>query len=133
MSTQPDWLNQVKWNNEGLVPAIAQDQDSGKILTLAWMNPEALSKTAESGHAVYWSRSRQQLWHKGEVSGHTQVINEIRLDCDQDAILLLVKQLGGIACHTGRHSCFFTQLQNGHWQAVEPVIKDPELIYGQQK
>lgn len=128
-----DWVNQVNWNDDGLVPAIAQDQDTGKILTHAWMNRDALAKTVALGRAVYWSRSRQQLWFKGEVSGHVQEIREVRLDCDQDTILLLVKQVGGIACHTGRYSCFFTKLQNGRWEQVEPVIKDPALIYGQQK
>ncbi len=127
------WINQVNWNDDGLVPAIAQDQDTGKILTHAWMNRDALTKTVALGRAVYWSRSRQQLWYKGEISGHVQEIREVRLDCDQDTILLLVKQVGGIACHTGRYSCFFTKLHDGRWEQVDPVIKDPGLIYGRQK
>jgi len=124
------WLNDIQWNHEGLVPAIAQDQASGKILTLAWMNRDALEMTVAGGLAVYWSRSRQRIWKKGERSGHFQEISEIRTDCDKDTILLLVNQIGGIACHTGRYSCFFSRLENGKWQAVEPVIKDPRQIYG---
>mgnify|MGYP005835372413 CR=1 FL=1 len=123
------WLGKVKWNDEGLVPAIAQDATSGDILMVAWMNREALKQTAERGEAVYWSRSRRKLWHKGEESGHTQKVKEIRLDCDEDVILLKVEQLGGIACHTGRRSCFFQRLENGEWKAVEPVLKDPHEIY----
>jgi phosphoribosyl-AMP cyclohydrolase len=127
-----DWLASVKWDRDGLVPVIAQEQRTGDVLMLAWMNREALARTAELGEAVYWSRSRQRLWHKGEESGHVQRVHEIRLDCDNDVVLLKVTQQGhepGIACHTGRHSCFFQRYENGQWQAVEPVLKDPESIY----
>lgn len=127
-----DWLEQVKWDAQGLVPVIAQERSSGDVLMLAWMNREALAKTAETGRAVYWSRSRGRLWFKGEESGHVQQVHEIRLDCDADVVLLKVTQMGhdpGIACHTGRHSCFFHQWQGGRWVAVEPVLKDPERIY----
>lgn len=124
-----NWLDQLNWPADGLLPAIAQDAASGDILMVAWMNRAALAKTAELGEAVYWSRSRQKLWHKGEESGHTQRVLEIRTDCDQDVILLKVEQRGGIACHTGRHSCFFQKLEHGSWQAVEPVLKDPKEIY----
>lgn len=124
-----NWLDHIKWNADGLTPAITQDYKSKQVLTLAWMNREALQLTAETGHAVYWSRSRQKIWHKGEQSGHHQLIKAIRLDCDNDAILLEVEQVGGIACHTGREHCFFQLLQDGQWQAVEPVIKDPKEIY----
>lgn len=123
------WLETVNWNDEGLVPAIAQDASSGDILMVAWMNREALKQTAERGEAVYWSRSRRKLWHKGEESGHIQRVKEIRLDCDEDVILLKVEQVGAIACHTGRRSCFFQRLQDGEWQVVEPVLKDPHEIY----
>jgi phosphoribosyl-AMP cyclohydrolase len=123
------WLDQVAWNNDGLVPVIAQEYASGKILMFAWMNREALQLTRETGHAVYYSRSRNKLWHKGEESGHTQIVHDIRLDCDNDVVLLTVEQQGGIACHTGRHNCFFQQLQNDDWVTVEPVIKDPKAIY----
>ena len=125
-----DWLDTVLWNADGLVPAIAQEAD-GAVLTLAWMDREALSRTAATGLAHYWSRSRRRLWQKGESSGHVQRVREIRLDCDNDAILLIVEQEGGIACHTGRHRCFFQRLDNGVWRTVEPVIKDPKVIYGQ--
>ena len=125
-----DWLEQVKWANDGLVAAIAQDAASGRVLTLAWMNREALARTAETGEAHYWSRSRLRLWRKGEASGHVQRVREIRLDCDSDAILLRVEQVGGIACHTGREHCFFQRLEGGRWVGVEPVIKDPQAIYG---
>ena len=125
-----DWLDTVMWNADGLVPAIAQEA-SGAVLTLAWMDREALSRTAATGLAHYWSRSRGRLWQKGESSGHFQRVREIRLDCDNDAILLIVEQEGGIACHTGRHRCFFQRLDNGVWRTVEPVIKDPKVIYGQ--
>ncbi len=127
-----DWLEQVKWGSDGLVPAIAQDHQSGRIMMVAWMNREALTQTVARGHAVYWSRSRQKLWPKGETSGHVQKVREIRLDCDNDVILLKIEQLGGIACHTGRESCFFQLLQDGEWQAVEPVLKDPKEIYGNE-
>jgi len=123
------WLDQVAWTSDGLVPVIAQEKDTGKILMFAWMNREALQLTRDTGHAVYFSRSRNQLWHKGEESGHTQIVHDIRLDCDDDVVLLMVEQLGGIACHTGRHNCFFQQLQNDAWVTVEPVIKDPKAIY----
>lgn len=123
------WLGKVNWNEEGLVPAIAQDATSGDILMVAWMNREALKQTVERGEAVYWSRSRKKLWHKGEESGHIQKVKEIRLDCDEDVILLKVEQVGGIACHTGRRSCFFQRLIDGEWKAVEPVLKDPHEIY----
>ncbi len=124
-----DWLNQLRWDDKGLIPAIAQDHLSGKILMVAWMNKEALQLTAEQGHAVYWSRSRNKLWHKGEESGHQQVIRDIRLDCDEDVILLSVEQKGGIACHTGRESCFYRQLKDQQWVATDPVLKDPKSIY----
>lgn len=124
-----DWLDQIHWDEQGLAPVITQDAASGKVLMFAWMNREALAQTAATGQAVYWSRSRNKLWRKGEESGHTQLVKDIRLDCDADAILLRVEQIGGIACHTGRERCFFQQLQDGRWQAVEPVLKDPKLIY----
>jgi phosphoribosyl-AMP cyclohydrolase len=122
-------LDEIKWDAAGLVPAIAQDAADGKILMVAWMNREALQLTAEQGHAVYWSRSRNRLWHKGEESGHQQSVSEIRLDCDNDVIVLRVEQNGGIACHTGRRSCFYQRLDEGKWVSVEPVLKDPEQIY----
>jgi phosphoribosyl-AMP cyclohydrolase len=125
-----DWLDQVLWNSDGLVPAVAQET-GGAVLTLAWMNREALSQTAATHLAHYWSRSRGRLWQKGERSGHVQRVREIRLDCDNDAILLIVEQDGGIACHTGRHRCFFQRLDGGAWHTVEPIIKDPKVIYGQ--
>ena len=127
-----DWLAQVKWNDEGLVPVIAQEQGTKDVLMFAWMNREALAATAERGQAVYFSRSRQRLWHKGEESGHFQQVHDIRLDCDADVVLLTVTQHGhdpSIACHTGRHSCFFQRLEAGQWHTVEPVLKDPESIY----
>ncbi len=124
-----DWLDEIRFNDDGLVPAIAQDHASGKILMLAWMNREALRRTAEQKQAVYWSRSRQKLWHKGEESGHTQKVLEIRFDCDEDVILLKVEQKGGIACHTGRESCFYRRLEGDHWVEVEAVVKDPKDIY----
>ncbi|HSI44902.1 MAG TPA: phosphoribosyl-AMP cyclohydrolase [Methylophilus sp.] len=124
-----NWLDQVAWTDDGLVPVIAQEQSSGKILMFAWMNREALQLTRETGHAVYFSRSRNKLWHKGEESGHTQIVHDIRLDCDNDVVLVTVEQQGGIACHTGRHNCFFQQLQGDDWVTVEPVIKDPKAIY----
>ena len=123
------WLDEIKWTPDGLVPVIAQEQGSGRVLMLAWANREALRLTAETGRAVYWSRSRGKLWHKGEESGHQQVVSEIRLDCDNDVVLLTVEQRGGIACHTGRHSCFYQRLQDQRWVAVEPVLKDPAKIY----
>lgn len=124
------WLDAVQWNEDGLVPAVAQDADSGKVLMVAWMNREALQATADSGKVVYWSRSRRRLWRKGEESGHEQRVRDIRLDCDGDVILVRVQQQGGIACHTGRESCFFQQLQGDRWVEVDPVIKSPDQIYG---
>lgn len=124
-----EWLDTINWPADGLIPAIAQDKDNGKVLMVAWMNREALKRTVETGEAVYWSRSRKKLWHKGEESGHTQKISKICLDCDEDVLLLSVEQQGGIACHTGRQSCFFRQLQNGEWATTEPVLKDPSQIY----
>ncbi|MBX7228282.1 MAG: phosphoribosyl-AMP cyclohydrolase [Burkholderiaceae bacterium] len=128
-----NWLDEINWNEDGLVPAIAQEVFTNKILMMAWMNREALAQTAASGQAVYWSRSRQRLWRKGEESGHIQQVKAIRLDCDADAILLTVTQVGGIACHTGRESCFFKRLESStctpEWKTIEPVLKDPETIY----
>jgi phosphoribosyl-AMP cyclohydrolase len=124
-----DWLDEIKWDDKGLVPAIAQETGSGKILMVAWMNRESLALTRETGHAVYWSRSRGRLWHKGEESGHQQVVHAIRADCDADVILLEVEQKGGIACHTGRHNCFFRELRDGVWVETAPVLKDPHVIY----
>ena len=123
------WLNKVNWTHDGLVPVIAQESGTGKILMFAWMNRESLKQTVETGEAVYWSRSRKKFWHKGEESGHVQKVKEIRLDCDDDVILITVEQIGGIACHTGRHSCFFKKYENGQWLETEPVLKDPSEIY----
>ncbi len=127
--SQNSWLNEIEWDEKGLIPAIAQEAETGKILMVAWMNREALELTVKEGRAIFWSRSRKKLWRKGEESGHVQTINEIRLDCDNDVILLQVEQKGGIACHTGRHSCFFKRLIDGEWQEVEPILQDPETIY----
>ena len=124
-----EWLNEVPWNEDGLIPVVTQEFTTGRVLTLAWMNREALKLTAEKGEAVYWSRSRKKLWRKGEESGHTQMVRELRLDCDSDAILLRVDQVGGIACHTGRESCFFRKLEDGRWVTTDPVLKDPAAIY----
>ncbi len=124
-----DWLNSLRWGIDGLLPAIAQDKDSGEVLMLAWMNREALRLSSEQGRAVYWSRSRQKLWFKGEESGHVQSVSEIRVDCDADVILLQVEQIGGIACHTGRRRCFFRVLQDGEWEIDEEIIKNPDEIY----
>ena len=124
-----DWLEDLKWDSDGLMPAIAQDRDSGEVLMLAWMNREALQLSSEQGRAVYWSRSRQKLWFKGEESGHLQPVSEIRVDCDADVILLQIQQIGGIACHTGRRRCFFRVLQDGEWQIDEEIIKNPDEIY----
>lgn len=133
MSGSAKWLNKVKWDEHGLVPVIAQEVGTNDVLMFAWMNREALEKTITSGEAIYWSRSRKKLWHKGEESGHTQKVHEVRLDCDEDVVLLKVEQIGAIACHTGRHSCFFQKFagdaKEGDWQAVEPVLKDPDTIY----
>ena len=123
------WLNKVNWTHDGLVPVIAQDMDSGAVLMVAWMNREALKRTVEGGEAVYWSRSRKKLWHKGEESGHVQKVHEIRLDCDEDVLLLKVEQVGGIACHTGRNNCFYQKLDGREWVSIEPVLKDPAEIY----
>jgi phosphoribosyl-AMP cyclohydrolase len=127
------WLDKIKWSAEGLVPAIAQDAATGRVLNLAWMNREALAKTVASGEAHYWSRSRGKLWHKGEESGHIQLVKSVRLDCDEDVILLEVEQRGGIACHTGRESCFFQLLENEQWVTTDAVIKTPEEIYGRRR
>lgn len=127
-----DWLDKIKWTSDGLVTAIAQDATDGAILMVAWMNREALQLTVSEGRAIYWSRSRQKLWRKGEESGHVQQVSEIRLDCDNDVIMLQVEQQGGIACHTGRRSCFFQRLEAGQWVNVEPVLKDPDEIYGHE-
>ena len=128
-----NWLDEVKWTEDGLVPAIAQDAETGKIMMFAWMNRESLQQTVEKNEVVYYSRSRQQLWHKGESSGHTQLLKEIRIDCDNDVILLMIEQVGGIACHTGRANCFFKRYADGEWQTVEDVLKSPEEIYGTNK
>ncbi|GGC62654.1 phosphoribosyl-AMP cyclohydrolase [Marinobacter halophilus] len=125
-----DWLDEIRWTDDGLVPAIAQDANNGDILMMAWMNRASLKLTVAEGQAVYWSRSRGKLWRKGESSGHQQVLKDIRLDCDADVILLKVEQKGGIACHTGRRSCFYRTLQDGQWVSAEPVLKDPNAIYG---
>ncbi len=123
------WLDEINWDGSGLVPVIAQDYKTGKVLMFAWMNREALQLTNDSKQAVYWSRSRNKLWYKGEESGHSQSVHEIRVDCDEDVILLSVEQIGGVACHTGRHNCFFKKLENGHWLIDQPMIKNPEDIY----
>jgi phosphoribosyl-AMP cyclohydrolase len=124
-----NWLDAVKWDNDGLVPAISQDHKSGRILMMAWMNREALELTAKEQRAIFYSRSRQQLWRKGESSGHVQKLHELRLDCDSDVIVMQVEQIGGIACHTGRESCFYKVFENDKWVDVDPVIKDPSDIY----
>ncbi|MCX2979791.1 phosphoribosyl-AMP cyclohydrolase [Halieaceae bacterium IMCC14734] len=131
MSQQSQFLDEVKWNQDGLVPAIAQDSENGEVLMLAWMNREALDCTLIEGRAIYWSRSRQKLWRKGEESGNVQELEDIRLDCDGDTVLLKVRQLGGIACHTGRRHCFYRRLQQGVWQVTDAVIKEPSDMYGQ--
>ena len=127
------WLNKINWSDDGLVPAIAQDAQTGRVLMVAWMDREALQRTVELGEAVYWSRSRKKLWHKGEESGHVQRVKEIRLDCDQDVLLLQIEQHGGIACHTGRESCFFSRLENGQWVETDAVLKNPEEIYQKKR
>ena len=126
------WQDEIRWTEDGLVPVIAQQADSGKILMFAWMNPESLALTVAEGYAVYWSRSRQRLWRKGEESGHRQKVVDLFLDCDEDVILLKVDQEGGIACHTGRESCFYRRLIDNQWQAIEPILKDPNTIYTKQ-
>jgi phosphoribosyl-AMP cyclohydrolase len=130
---EASWLDKLKWSPDGLVPAVAQETGSGRVLTVAWMNREALGKTVQTGEAHYWSRSRRKLWRKGEESGHVQKVKSVRLDCDEDAVLLEVEQAGGIACHTGRHSCFFQRLEGGRWVAADPVLKDPGEIYGRSR
>jgi len=124
-----DWLDKVKWARDGLVPVVAQEAGSGRVLTVAWMNREALDRTVQSGEAHYWSRSRRKLWRKGAESGHVQKVKSVRLDCDEDVVLLEVEPAGGIACHTGRHSCFFQKLEGGEWVVTDPVLKDPKEIY----
>lgn len=124
------WLDEIAWNDDGLVPAVAQDVESGRVLTLAWMNRNALEESIREGRAVYWSRSRGRLWRKGESSGHVQRLREVRVDCDADAILLLVEQVGGIACHTGRERCFYRLYSDGVWRETDPVLRDPDEIYG---
>lgn len=124
-----DWLDVIKWDEQGLIPAIAQEAETGRILMVAWMNRESLALTVQENRAIYWSRSRNKLWRKGEESGHVQKLIELRLDCDNDVITMIVEQLGGIACHTGRHSCFYKQLIDGKWEEVEPILQDPASIY----
>ncbi|OGA51068.1 MAG: phosphoribosyl-AMP cyclohydrolase [Betaproteobacteria bacterium RIFCSPLOWO2_12_FULL_62_13] len=124
-----NWLNKVNWAQDGLVPVVAQEAGSGRVLTVAWMNRQALKRTVQTGEVHYWSRSRRKLWRKGEESGHVQKVKSIRLDCDEDVILVEVEQVGGIACHTGRHSCFFQKLDGGEWVTTDPVLKDPKEIY----
>ena len=124
-----DWLEDLKWPDNGLLPAVAQDSETGQVLMVAWMNAAALQTTVEEGRAVYWSRSRQKLWRKGEESGHVQLVSAVLIDCDSDTIVLQVEQKGGIACHTGRRSCFYRKLVNNEWEEVEPVLKSPEEIY----
>jgi phosphoribosyl-AMP cyclohydrolase len=126
------WLDQIAWTSDGLVPAIAQEAESGRVLMMAWMNRQALRETVANGKAVYWSRSRQRLWRKGEESGHEQLVKEIHLDCDGDALLLIVEQVGGIACHTGRHSCFYRRLHEAQWVEMDPVVKDAAAIYSRE-
>ncbi|HWU84684.1 MAG TPA: phosphoribosyl-AMP cyclohydrolase [Rhodocyclaceae bacterium] len=129
MSQYPAWISELEWDAQGLIPAIAQDAETGDVLMFAWMNRDSLLETVKTGEAVYFSRSRNRLWHKGEESGHVQKVHEIRLDCDNDVILLKIDQHGGMACHTGRRSCFFHKLVDGQWTVVEPVLKDPKEIY----
>ncbi|WP_407294355.1 phosphoribosyl-AMP cyclohydrolase [Stutzerimonas zhaodongensis] len=126
-----NWLDEINWNEDGLVPAISQDHQTGRILMMAWMNRESLELTTKENRAIYWSRSRGKLWRKGEESGHVQHLHELRLDCDADVIVLIVEQIGGIACHTGRESCFYRVLENDEWKTVEPVLKDPHAIYAE--
>lgn len=129
MPMNENWLDEIKWTEDGLLPAIAQDAQSGRVLMFAWMNRETLAMTAAKGEAVYYSRSRQKIWHKGEESGHTQKVKSLRLDCDGDVMVLLIEQTGGIACHTGRESCFYRELIDGEWVSIDKVIKDPKEIY----
>lgn len=123
------WLNKINWAQDGLVPAVAQDAVSGRVLMVAWMDRAALRRTVETGEAHYWSRSRKKLWHKGEESGHVQKVKSIRIDCDEDVVLLEIEQVGGIACHTGRESCFYSRFEDGKWVVIDPVLKDPKEIY----
>ncbi len=132
MSPHTDWLDEIKWTADGLVPVIAQEEASGRVLMFAWMNRESLALTVQQGRAVYWSRSRNKLWYKGEESGNVQRVKQIRLDCDADVLLMTVEQLGGIACHTGRHSCFFRVLEQGTWRIVDPVLLDPQKMYSKK-
>ena len=132
-ATAPDWLETLQWDEHGLVPVVAQDAASGRVLTLAWMNRDSLALTVAEGRAIYWSRSRRRIWRKGEESGHIQWLEEVRLDCDRDAVLLRVRQEGGIACHTGRQACFFLRLEGDTWREVDPVLKDPAAIYPREK
>ena len=129
MSDQSSWLDEIKWDDQGLVPAIAKEAETGDILMVAWMNRESLELTVQENRAIYWSRSRQKLWRKGEESGNIQKLIELRLDCDNDVLLLTVEQISGIACHTGRHSCFYKKLIDGKWEEVEPILQDPSSIY----
>lgn len=124
-----EWQDALKWDEQGMIPAIAQDAQTGRVVMFAWMNRASLEKTLACGQAVYWSRSRQRFWHKGEESGHFQRVRSIRTDCDGDVLLLAVEQVGGIACHTGRESCFFNELRDGRWMPLDPVLKHPEEIY----
>lgn len=132
MSSQANWLDEIKWTEDGLVPVIAQEEGSGRVLMFAWMNRESLALTVQQGRAVYWSRSRRKLWYKGEESGNVQNVKEIRLDCDGDVLLLTIEQVGGVACHTGRHSCFYKVLRNDGWETVDQVLMDPQKMYGKQ-
>ena len=129
MTSATGWLDEILWDEHGLVPAIAQDAVTGEVLMFAWMNRESLALTAETGNATYWSRSRARLWRKGEESGHTEKVLELRVDCDKDVVLMKIDQVGGIACHTGRRSCFFNRLDDAQWRDVEPVLKNPKEIY----
>lgn len=126
----PEWLAEIRWNEDGLVPAVAQDHQSGRLLMMAWMNRESLELSVREGRAIYWSRSRQRLWRKGETSGNVQKLHNIRIDCDADALLLEVEQVGGIACHTGRERCFYRELREGRWETTDPVLRDPDEMYG---
>jgi phosphoribosyl-AMP cyclohydrolase len=133
VKTEVSWLDEVPWDKDGLIAAVAQEASTKRVLTVAWMNRQALEETAKRHEAVYWSRSRKKLWRKGEESGHVQKVREVRIDCDSDALLLIVEQVGGIACHTGRESCFFRKLEDGKWIEMDPVLKDPAQIYKGKK
>lgn len=132
MPRHTDWLDEIKWTDDGLVPVIAQEEGSGRVLMFAWMNRESLALTVQQGRAVYWSRSRSKLWYKGEESGNVQKVKQIRVDCDADVLLITVEQVGGVACHTGRHSCFFRVLEQGVWKSVDPVLLDPRKMYSKK-